>query len=135
MSKNLTGARIKTEKEKIIKMYKDDIPILDIAKEYEVVETTICRQLKIWDVPVKRKAYRRKKKKANNPKRNFSPELQARMKENTRINNQHIKFFNTIETGEDKFLVRNILKKIEAELGIYTEEEIKKIKVGGTDPS
>lgn len=27
------------------------------------------------------------------------------------------------------------LKAIEAELGIYTEEEIKKIKVGGTDPS
>lgn len=26
------------------------------------------------------------------------------------------------------------LKKVEAELGIYTEEEIKKIKVGGTDP-
>ena len=26
------------------------------------------------------------------------------------------------------------LKTIEAELGIYTEEEIKEIKVGGTDP-
>ncbi|MBA7591550.1 hypothetical protein ES708_33709 [subsurface metagenome] len=26
------------------------------------------------------------------------------------------------------------LKKIEIELGIYTEEEIKKIKIGGTDP-
>ena len=26
------------------------------------------------------------------------------------------------------------LKAIEAELGIYTEEEIKKVKVGGTDP-
>ena len=27
------------------------------------------------------------------------------------------------------------LKKVEAELGIYTEEEIKKIKVGGTYPN
>lgn len=27
------------------------------------------------------------------------------------------------------------LKKAEAELGIYTEEEIKNIKVGGTDPN
>lgn len=27
------------------------------------------------------------------------------------------------------------LKRIEDELGIYTEKEIKKIKVGGTDPS
>ena len=26
------------------------------------------------------------------------------------------------------------LKAIEAELGIYTDEEIKKVKVGGTDP-
>jgi len=26
------------------------------------------------------------------------------------------------------------LKKVETELGIYTEEEIKRIKVGGTDP-
>ena len=26
------------------------------------------------------------------------------------------------------------LKTIEAELGIYTNEEIKKVKVGGTDP-
>lgn len=26
------------------------------------------------------------------------------------------------------------LKKIEVELGIYTEEEIKNIKIGGTDP-
>jgi len=26
------------------------------------------------------------------------------------------------------------LRVVEAELGIYTEEEIKKIKVGGTDP-
>ena len=26
------------------------------------------------------------------------------------------------------------LKKVEAELGIYTEEEIKETKVGGTDP-
>ena len=28
----------------------------------------------------------------------------------------------------------NRLKIVEAELGIYTDEEIKKIKVGGTDP-
>lgn len=26
------------------------------------------------------------------------------------------------------------LKRVEAELGIYTKKEIKKIKVGGTDP-
>lgn len=114
MSKNLTGARIKAEKEKIIKMYKDDIPISDIAKGYGVVSTSLWRHLKSWGVPVKRKVYQRKKKRVNNFKRKFSPELQAKMKENTRINNQHIKFYNTIETEKSKFLVREILKKSEA---------------------
>ena len=113
MNKNITGARIKAEKEKIIKMYKDDIPILDIAKEYNAAETTIYRQLKIWGVLVRRKAYQRKKKKVNNPKRKFSPELQAKMKENTRINNKYIKFYNTVETKNDRFLVRNIFKESE----------------------
>jgi len=47
-------------------------------------------------------------------KERISPELQAKMKENTRINNKYIKFFNTVETGNDKFLVQNILKKSEA---------------------
>lgn len=114
MSKNLTGERIKTEKEKIIKMYKDDIPILNIAKEYGVVSTSLWRHLRKWGVPIKRKVYQRKKNKVNNFKRKFSPELQAKMKENTRINNKYIKFFETVETGKDKFLVRNILKKSEA---------------------
>jgi len=111
MSKNLTGAKIKAEKEKIIKMYKDDIPILNIAKEYGVVSTSLWRHLKNWGVTVKRKVYQRKKKKVDNPKQKISPELQAKREYNTRINNKHIKFFNTIDTGKDKFLVRNILKK------------------------
>jgi len=44
-------------------------------------------------------------------KKRISPELLAKIEENTRINNQHIKFYSTVETGNDKFLVRNILKK------------------------
>jgi len=111
MSKNLTGARIKVEKEKIIKMYKDDIPILDIAREYGIVSTSLWRHLKIWGVPIKRKVYQKKKNKVNNLKRKFSPELQAKMKENTRINNKYIKFYNTVEIKNDRFLVRNIFKK------------------------
>jgi len=111
MSKNLIGARIKAEKEKIIKMYKDDIPISDIAKEYGVVSTSLWQHLKNWGVSMRRKVYQRKEKKVNNFKRKFSPELQAKMEENTRINNKYIKFYSTIETGNDKFLVRNILKE------------------------
>ena len=114
MSKNLTGARIKAEKDKIIKMYKDDIPIPDIAREYGVVSTSLWRHLKNWGVLIKRKVYQRKKYKVNNFKRKFSSELQAKIEENTKINDQYIKFFNTVETGNDKFLVRNILKKLRA---------------------
>jgi len=112
MSKYLTNLGFEAEKERIIKMYKDNVGILNIAREYGVVETTICRRLKKWGIQVKRRAYyRRKKHKENKTKREFSPELLAKMKENTRINNQHIKFFDTVETGKDKFLVQNILKK------------------------
>jgi len=114
MSKNLTGARIKAEKEKIIKMYKDDIPISEIAKEYGVVSTSLWRHLKNWGVSIRRKVYQRKEKKANNFKRKFSPELQAKMRENTMINNKHMKVFNVVETIGDRFLVQNILEKSRA---------------------
>ena len=111
MDKNLTGARIKAEKEKIIKMYKDDIPILDIAKEYGVVSTSLWRHLKNWGVITIRKPYKIKKKKINNFKREFSPELLAKRKENTRINNKYIKYYKVVETVHDNFLVQNILRK------------------------
>ena len=115
MSIYLNNLKFEAEKERIIKMYEDNVGILNIAKEYGVVETTICRRLKKWGIQVKRKAYyRRRKNKENKPKGKFSPELLAKMKENTRINNQHIKFYNTIDTSKDKSLVRNILKKSKA---------------------
>ena len=39
----------------------------------------------------------------------ISPELQDKIKENTRINNEKIKFYDMIET-RDTFLVQNLLK-------------------------
>jgi len=113
MSINLTNVKIKDDKDRIIKMYEDNVGILNIAKEYGVVETTICRRLKKWGIQVKRKAYYRRNKKKKS-KREFSPELIAKIKENTRINNKYIKFYNTVETGKDKFLVRNILEREKA---------------------
>ena len=114
MNKNLIGARIKAEKDKIIAMYQNDVRVLDIATEYGVIETSLYRYLKKWGISIKRKTYQFRKKKINNFKRKFSPELQAKMKENTRINNKYIKFYNTVETKDDKFLVQNILKKSRA---------------------
>jgi len=117
MSINLTNIRIKAEKEKIIKMYKDNIPILDIAKKYGVVSTSLWRHLKKWGVPIKRKPrepHHYRDRKIKRVKRIFSLELLAKMKENTRINDKHIKFYGIVETEKDKFMVRNILKKSKA---------------------
>jgi len=100
---------MKEDKDRIIKMYKDNIGILNIAKEYGVAETTICRRLKKWGIQVKRKAYYRRNKKKKS-KREFSPELKAKMKKNTQINDKKIKFFRTSETGNEKFLIKDILK-------------------------
>lgn len=117
MNKNFTDARIKAEKEKIIKMYKDDIPILDIAKEYGVISTSILRHLRNWGIKTKRKSYNYREKKIKLVKRIFSPELKTKMAENTRINNKYVKFFKTVETTKDRFMVNNILKGSEANNG------------------
>ena len=114
MNKNLIGKRIRAEKAKIIEMYKADTFVIDIANKYGVVESSIHRYLRLWGIPVKRKKHEHRERKVKKVKRKFSPELQAIMKENSRINNKKIKFFNTVETGKDKFLVQNILKKSRA---------------------
>lgn len=113
MNINLTNIRINDEKEKIIKMYESDIRILDIAKKYGVVERSMYRYLKKWGISIKRKPYQSRRKKVKKFKREFSPELLAKMKENTRINNKKIKFFETIDTAKDKFLVWDMLRKSE----------------------
>ena len=85
MSKNLTGRRIKAEKDIIIKMYNDDIPILDIAEEYGVVQTTIWRRLKNWGIKVKRKTRQHRRIKVNKFRRRFSLELKAIINLNSRV--------------------------------------------------
>jgi len=111
MNKNLIGARIKAEKEKIIRMYKNDIRVLDIAEEYGVVETSIYRHLKKWSIPIKRKPYQPREKKVKDFKRKFSPELQVKMKENTKINNKYIKHCEFKHATEDQRLVANIINR------------------------
>jgi len=110
MSKNFTGARIKAEKDKIIAMYQRDIPILDIAREYGVVSTSLWRHLKRWGVKVTRKKRQPRMKIIKCPKRVFSPELQAIMKENTRINDKYIKRCEFERATEDQKLVANIIR-------------------------
>ncbi len=117
ISNKLTIAKyIDENKEGIIQKYKENMPISEIAESYGIKESTIYLRLIKWGAKIKRYGVvrRRRNEKPIRQKRKFSPELQAKMEENTRINNKYIKFFNTVDTGKDKFLVRNILKKSRA---------------------
>jgi transposase len=115
-NKSIIAKYIDENKDNIIQKYNGNMSISEIAELYGVAESTIYLRLVKWGIKIKkyRSERRRKNERPIRQKRKFSPELQAKMKENTRINNKHIKFFNTVETGNDKFLVRNILKKSRA---------------------
>ena len=109
MNKNLIGKRIRADRARIIEMYKADMFVIDIANKYGVVESTIHRYLRLWGIPVKRKIHEHKKKKANKFKLKKSPELQAIMAENSRINDGKIKYVNFVGETEDQRLVSNII--------------------------
>jgi len=107
---------IDENKNSIIQKYNEDMLISEIAEFYGVAKSTIYLRMVKWGIKIKKYGAerRRKNEKPTKQKRKFSPELQAKMAENTRINNKYIKFYNTVETGNDKFLVRNILEKSRA---------------------
>lgn len=110
-------------REEIIRKDKQDTPITEIAWEYGVSFTTIYSLLRKWG---KKRDYKRKyfklpkdqktekEKKLIAFKKTLSPELLAKIKENTRINNQFIKSYKTIKTVHNEFLVQEILRKSEA---------------------
>jgi len=107
-------------REAIIRKDKQDIPILKIAWEYGVSFTTIYSLLRKWG---KKRDFKRryfkplkdqkteKEKKLIAFEKTLSPELLAKRKENTRINNKYIKYYKVVETVHDNFLVQNILRK------------------------
>ena len=117
INNKLTIAKyIDENKEGIIQKYKENMPISEIAESYGIKEPTIYLRLIKWGAKIKRYGVvrRRRNERPIRQKREFSPELQAKMRENTRINNKYIKFYNTVDTGKDKFLVQNILGKSRA---------------------
>ena len=101
---------------------KQDTPILKIAQDYGVSFTTIYSLLRKWG---RKRDFKRKyfklprdqktesEKKLITFEKTLSPELLAKRKENTRINNKYIKYYKVVETVHDKFLVRDILRKPE----------------------
>ena len=100
------------DKDFIIKMYNEGYHIIDIAERYGVNGTTIQRRLRKWGYEVKRRSgYRQRKSGYNMKAREFSPELKAKIAENTRINNAKIKYINFYNTTEDQILITNILSR------------------------
>ena len=108
-------------REAIIQKDKQDIPILKIAQEYGVASTTIYTLLKKWGV--RKRNFARyhfkclkdqkteKEEKLITFEKTLSPELLAKRKENTRINNKYIKYYKVVETVHDNFLVQEVLKR------------------------
>ena len=115
-NKLIIAKYIDENKDGIIQKYNENMPISEIAELYEIKESTIYLRLIKWGAKIKRYGVirRRRNERPIRQKRKFSPELQAKMEENTKVNDKYIKFYGTVETGNDKFLVRNILKKSKA---------------------
>jgi len=108
-------SKLKGQVDAIIKMYNEGKRIYEIATKYGVNDTTIHRLLHKHKIPVERKNYKpsigRRRSKYNMKKREFSSELIAKMKENTRINNGKIEYVRSYNSIQDQRLVRNILNK------------------------
>jgi len=110
MNKNTIGNRIKADKDRIIEMYDYyGIDILDIAEEYNILVSTMCKKLHEWGVKIKKgdftkvKAYQHEKIKV-------SKELQAMRDYNTKVNNEKIKYIKFKNTTEEQKLVENIIR-------------------------
>ena len=108
-------------REAIIQKDKQDIRITEIAQEYGVSFTTIYSLLRKWG---KRRDFKRRyfkppkdqkterEEKLITFEKTLSPELLAKRKENTRINNKYIKYYKVVETVHDKFLVQDFIEEV-----------------------
>ena len=114
------GAKVRSQKDRIIKMYEEEnIRILDIAEKYHITESTLYKYFAKWGVTVirgktaykKRYGTKKKFKKWNHWKRNFSKKfLEARAARTKKYGNK-ITYIKTKDDPHDKKLVNNILYK------------------------
>ena len=95
----------------IIKMYKQDHRITEIAKKCNVHTVTIQRLLHKQKIPVNRRNVYHRKSNYNMKKRVFSPEFLKRQKENTRVNDKNIQYVKFENTTEEQKWIRNILSR------------------------
>jgi len=120
--KRTTNGRFKSKfvinKENIIRQYREEVPVKEIAENENITMKTIYKYLKKWGIR-KEGDYRiyrgyddeeKVKSKKLTFEQRISPELLARMKENTRINQKYSSKY----PYKEEFLVQEILKKSEA---------------------
>lgn len=120
--KRTTDGRFKSKfvinKENIIRQYREEVPVREIAKNEGITMKTIYKYLKKWGVR-KGGDYRiycgyddegKVKSKKLTFEQRVSPELLARMKENTRINKLYIKIY---PWRENRFILETKKKILE----------------------
>lgn len=114
------GIKIRSQKDLIIKMQKDGMRILDIAKKYHVTESTMYKYFNRWGVQVTRSSkyekreFKNKQKptKRKHWKPKYSPELLAQRAINQKTNNKHIHYISVeSQKTRDARLISNILNK------------------------
>lgn len=105
----LKGVTVDQNKSKIIKSYKGGIKIHILADEYNIEIDTLCRRLKKWGVKLRKGDFKKKSQERIHFRRKFSPELQAKMRENTRVNNDYIKHCEFKHRSLDQRLIARIL--------------------------
>jgi len=111
MNKNIIGDRIKQDKEKIIEMYDYfGTDILDIAEEYTILPSTMCKHLHDWGVKIRKGDYTRERGTAKFVMKR-SKELQEKMAYNTKVNNEKIKYVKMVRATSDQELVDNIINR------------------------
>ena len=92
-------------KANIIAKYEQGMTIANIAN------STIYFRLAKWGVKIRKHGgVRRRRGRPARQKRRFSPELQAIMAENSRINDEHITHCEFEHSTEDQLLVSNIIQ-------------------------
>ena len=113
------GAKVRSQKDRIIKMQKEGMRILDIAKIYHVTESTMYKYFSRWGIQVMRSSKYEKRefkdkqkfKKRKHWKRKFSKEFLDNRAVITKANGSKIKYINTVNDARDAKLIRNILNK------------------------
>ena len=113
------GLKIRSQKDRIIKMQKEGIRILDIAKMYHVTESTMYKYLIRWGIRIMRSSKYEKREfedkqkptRRKHWKRKFSKEFLDNRATITKANGDKIKCIKMVNDTRDTRLIRNILNR------------------------